>query len=266
MTFESREISNYEGEPIEGFKFSQGDNVYRYTSADASFTLPAGTFEPAVIQRSEMSFSPEDTGETIEITVARDNPIATLFIGDLPSTAVWVTIYRAHRGDEDLAVTIFAGRIVRVRFTGSEAILTGGSLIAVLNRGIPPLMMQTPCNHVLFSAECGLNAALHRDAVTIASVSGSTVTSADFALRADQWFRGGRIDTPELDMRFIANHVGDTIKLMSPLPGLAVGMTVFAYWGCDHLQSTCETKFANILNHLGWAFIPGRNPFDERIL
>ena len=82
-----------------------------------------------------------------------------------------------------------------------------------------------------------------------------------FALRPDQWFRGGRLQTSEGETRFIADHAGDTVKLISPLPGLEFLDVVWAYWGCDHLETTCLDKFQQLDNHLGWSRLPGRNPF-----
>jgi len=34
---------------------------------------------------------------------------------------------------------------------------------------------------------------------------------------------------------------------------------------CDHLEITCRDKFDNLVNHLGWSRLPGRNPFVGRI-
>ena len=265
MSYDDREQSRYSGQPIEGFRFAQGSNLWLYTSADREIPLPAGVFTPEAITRSELDFSQEDTGETIEFTIPRTNPVAALFIGDLPSTPVWVTVYRAHRGDETLAVTIFSGKVIRARFEESEAILVGASLMAMLSRTVPVLAMQTPCNHVLYSAPCGANPTTSRDRITVTSVTGATVVSNDFALRPDQWFRGGRLETAEGETRFIADHQGDTVTLISPLPGLASLDQVWAFWGCDHLETTCETKFGNLVNHLGWSRLPGRNPFVGRI-
>ncbi len=83
--------------------------------------------------------------------------MAALLVGDLPLSPVWVTVYRARRGDEDLAVTIFSGKVVRARFEESEAILTGASLMAKLAGTVPVLAIQAPCNYVLYSAACGAN-------------------------------------------------------------------------------------------------------------
>ncbi len=265
MTFDARERSRSSGQPVEGFRFAQGSHLWLYTSADRKITLPAGAFTPEAITRSELDFSQEDTGESIEFTIPRTNPVAALFIGDLPSTPVWVTVYRAHRGDEDLAVTVFSGKVIRARFEESEAILTGASLMAMLARTVPTLAMQTPCNHVLYSAPCGANPTASRDQITVTSVDGATVVSNDFATRPDQWFRGGRLESADGETRFIADHIGNTVTLISPLPGLASLDVVWAYWGCDHLETTCRDKFDNLVNHLGWSRLPGRNPFVGRI-
>jgi uncharacterized phage protein (TIGR02218 family) len=264
--YDTRETHRFEGQPVECYKFTQGDNAWFYTSADRQVILPAaGTFEPAIITRGELDFSHEDTGEMIDFTVPRSDPVAALFIGDLPSTPVGITVYRAHRGDEDATIVIFSGKVIRARFEESQAILTGASLMSVLDRAVPPLGMQTPCNHVLYSQECGVNPTICRDGIVVGTVSGATVTSDDFAARPDQWFRGGRLETSEGETRFIADHVGNTVVLLSALPGLAPLDVVWAYWGCDHLEDTCESKFNNLANHLGWARLPGRNPFDGRI-
>lgn len=265
MSYGDREAQRYSGQPIEGVRFVQGANSWLYTSADREITLPIGVFSPEPISRTGLSQSKEDSGEKMEFTVGATNPVAALFIGDVPSSSVWVTAYRAHRGDEADTITIFTGRITSARFEESEAVLVGTSTAALMLRTVPVQQMQTPCNHVLYSAGCGANPTACRDSVSITTVDGVTVTSNDFALQADQWFRGGKLEAPSGETRFIADHVGDTVTLISPLPGLTSLDTVWAYWGCDHLEGTCESKFDQLINHLGWSRLPGRNPFTGRI-
>lgn len=263
-TYAEREAERYGGQPVEGFRFVQGSNTWLFTSADREVTFPIGTFIPTTIARTATDHSNEDGAGKMEFMVPADNPVALLFIDDVPSTPVWVTAYRAHRGDETETVTMFTGKITRARFKGSEATLVGTSTGALMNRNCPNLIMQTPCNHVLFSAECGANPTSCRDSATIATVDGVEVTSSDFALQPDQWFRGGRLQKGG-ETRFIGDHQGDTIILISALPGLETLDVVYAYWGCDHLEPTCGTKFSNLDNHLGWSRLPGRNPFTTRI-
>ena len=265
MAYDDREKSRYGAQPIEGFRFVQGDDVWLYTSADREITFPIGTFTPETITRGEVRQTKEDTGETLSLRLPVANPVAELFIAESPSTPVWFTHYRAHRGDETEAIAIFSGKIVRAAFEETEVELTATSIAAALTRGFPPLQMQTPCNHVLFSAGCGANPTSCRDAVTITTVSGRTVTSNDFALRADGWFSAGKLQAPDGETRFIADHVGDTITLLSPMPGLESLDECWAYWGCSHRAASCLDKFNNLINHLGWSHIPGKNVFRSRL-
>lgn len=264
-TFDERETSQHGGQPVEGFRFVQGETVWLFTSADREVLLPIGRFDPETIGRDQIQQTKEDTGEQLRVTVPITNPVAALFIGDVPSSPVWLTVYRAHRGDESEAITVFVGKIVRAEFAESDATLVGTSVAAHLLRAVPPLHMQTPCNHILFSAECGANPTACRDLVSITTVDGPIVTSNDFALQPDQWFRGGRLQSLAGEVRFIADHVGDTIELMSAMPGLASLDTAYAYWGCDHLEATCASKFDRLDNHLGFSRLPTRNPFEGRI-
>lgn len=265
MSYDAREKQRYGGQPVEGFRFVQGSNTWLFTSADREISLPIGSFSPTPITRTPVDYSGEDSGEKMEFTVPASNPVAQLFIGDVPSSPVWITAYRAHRGDETDPITLYTGKITHTRFKESEAVLVGTSTGAVMTRNVPVQKMQTPCNHVLYSPECGANPTTCRDSVTVTTVDGNTITSNDFALRPDQWFRGGRLQATDGETRFIADHVGDTITLISPVPRLESLDSAWAYWGCDHLEGTCDTKFEQLVNHLGWSRLPGRNPFTTRL-
>jgi hypothetical protein len=265
VTFADLEESRYQGKPVECFRFVSGSLSWYDTSADRQIIIPLGTFEPETISRTEQDFSPEDVANTIEIRVPRTHAVAALFIGELPSRQIIVQIIAAHRDLLTDAHFIFTGEVSRARFEGSEAILICTGLFKKLERQVPTIMIQGPCNHVLFSAGCGANPTTSKDSVLITTVTGATVVSNDFAVRADQWFRSGRLVTPDGETRFVVDHVGDTVTLMSPLPGLVSLMTVDAYWGCNHLESDCAAKFNNLDNFLGWSRLPGVNPFVKRI-
>jgi hypothetical protein len=56
------------------------------------------------------------------------------------------------------------------------------------------------------------------------------VVSGGFALRPDQWYRGGRLETASGETRFVVDHQGNTVTLISPLPGLRSLDEVRAYW------------------------------------
>jgi uncharacterized phage protein (TIGR02218 family) len=266
MTFADRETSRHGAEPVECYHFSAGAQTWRWTSADRVITLPIGIFVPHPISRDESEFSKEDTGETPRLKVPRDNEVAQLFVGEQPTALVRLSMYRAHRDDESLYLPWFTGQVKYAQFEESEAILECASFMATLNTDFPTVSVQAPCNRIFGSAECGVDLPSVQDAVNVTTVDGATIVSNDFALRADQWFRGGRLlKLTTGEVRFISDHVGDTITLLSPMPGLVSGDDVLAEWGCDHLEDTCRNKFANIVNHDGLARLPSRNPFSQRI-
>jgi hypothetical protein len=100
--------------------------------------------------------------------------------------------------------------------------------------------------------------------VTVTTVSGNQVTSNDFALRPDGWFSGGKLEITGRATRLVVAHLGDTITLLSPMPGLRSLDTGYAYKGCDRHLATCRDGFNNLDNHFGFDAIPTRNPHERR--
>jgi len=262
--FEDLEESKFSGKPVECFRFTHGSRLWLFTSSDREIQIPAGVFAPEVIRRGGSSQTDEDASGNLDIFVKRDNPVASLFVGFPPESSVSLIIYRVHRGEETDQKAIWTGSVVSARFVGSEATLVGSPLSAGLKRRIPGLTYQNPCNHYVYSTGCGANPLLHRDPVTVTTVTGAQVVSNDFALRADGWYAGGKLEIAGRATRLIVAHVGNTVTLMSPMPGLQSLDTGYAYKGCDRHLTTCRDGFSNLDNHYGFDAIPSRNPHDQR--
>ena len=264
MTYAARETSKYSGKPIELYRFAQGVTLWLYTSGDTTYTKGSEVYVPETISRNAIDQNNEDGAGSIDIVVPRDNDVARLWISYLPVTPVGVTIYRVHRGDTEI-VTSFVGKVSTVRFEDSEATITAMPISEALRRQIPSSSYQRPCNHSLYDGGCGLNKTAFRVTGTLSSVSGVTIKSAAFATKPDGWFTTGFVERADGDIRFVMAHVGDTITLMNPFPALAAGESMNAYAGCDRSEGTCSTKFNNLPNHLGYARIPTKNPFNGSI-
>lgn len=266
MSFEERELSRYEGRPVECFKFVMGATTWRYTSADRAVTLPDGTYEMETIEGGEPSWSDEVTSESVTITVPLENPVAQALLPARQAETIWLTIYKVHRGEEDEPLAVFLGTVASALASETKVTLTCASISGFLDRQIPVLAVQTQCNHGLYSKGCGLSkTGVWKKTVSIESVDGVTVVSTGFADLDDQYFRGGLLESSTGEVRFIVDHVGDTVTLLSPMASLAAAQYAQAYWGCDHLESTCLRKFGNLIHHLGFSRMPGRNPFAGRI-
>lgn len=264
MSYEEREESQHGGAPVECYRVSHAGTLWLFTSADREIALPVGVFAPEIITRGATDQNQEDAAGSLELRVKRDNPVAGLFVGFPPEASVGLIIYRAHRGEEADAKAWWTGSVTSAHFEGSEATVACIPLSAGLKRRLPGLMYQLPCNHYVYSTGCGANPLTFRDVITVTTVTGNEVVSNDFAGRPDGWFTGGKLEKPAGGKRLIVAHAGNTVTLLSPLPGLQSLDVVHAYAGCDRLRTTCQNKFANLDNHYGFDAIPSRNPHEQR--
>jgi len=268
MSYEEREISVYDGKPVECFHFWRGGTDWFLTSADREIVLPEiGTFEPEAMLAGGQELREEDDNGAVEIQLPRTSAIVAEYIPYLPTGKTWLRIYRAHRDDLTSPICVFFGSVASVAFRdGSIAHIQCASLLGSLGRRVPALAYTVQCNRPLYGPGCGVNAADFRTSIVVLSVSGSTVVSNGFAQRfEDGWFTAGWLERSDGDRRFIVHHAGNTVQLMSPFPDLAPGETVSAYAGCDLTRATCISRFENAANFLGFEWIPTRDPHRQRI-
>ncbi len=266
MSYGTRETSVHEGEPIECVAFSRGAQQWLITSADRQVILPsAGTFEPDSIVTGGQDLREEDQKGGVEIELPRTSPIVEPYIPYFPTETTWVRIYRAHRGEESSAICTFFGSIDSVSFRGSIARVQCASLFGRLTRRVPGLAYTVQCNRALYGPGCGVDPESFREQIRIQSIDGSRVTSMAFALRPAGWFTGGWLERSSGERRFIVNHTGDTVELMSPFAALTTSESVYAYAGCDLTRATCIERFANAANFLGFEWIPWRDPHTKRV-
>ena len=265
MTFDSRETSTHGGQPVECYRFSLRGQVWLVTSAERDIVLPSGTYTPEVISNQGADQTREVAQSTMEITLPGTSPIVAGHRQQVPSGQLGLVLYQAHRGEESAAVVRFVGTIASVRFEGASAILECAPLNAAFSRSIPRTTFQSHCIHALYGSGCGVSAGAFRDAATLSSVVGNVIQSATFAGRPDGWYSNGWVEGPDGEIRWVVSHVGNTVTLVTALPGLTAGQSVFAYAGCDRTEATCAAKFSNLANHLGFPRVPFKNPHGTSI-
>lgn len=264
MSYSAVETSRYSGAPKELYKFTCGVDKFCYTSGDGSETYNTDVYAPDTIERTQIDQSQEQQAGSIDVTIMRDNAVAALFIPYLPVNPVGLTIYRRHRSDPE-TVTIFVGKVVTAKFEGSQVVLSCAPASQILQKKIPVNVYQRQCNLALYSTRCGVNKALFSATGNVTAVSGYTVTVPGVNSHIDGWYAGGWIERSNGDMRFITGHAGNDITLQAAFLDLTVGELVTVYAGCDRSESTCSLKFGNLVNHLGFARIPTKNPFSGSV-
>lgn len=273
MSYNAEETSLESGAPIELYTFSLGSETFYYTTAEDSFSDSGNTFVPIFIQRTVILYGPENRSQTIDITMKANNEFAQKYIGTQPSNLAIVKIQRVHRFDSaDEVVTIFNGQVRAVGFSenGFIASLSVMPLTGAFNRTIPLFTYQSPCNHVLYDVRCKVLESSFTFAGTVNAVSTDGLTLTVNGLDASKgvgWAKGGRIDIATTnDPRLILDHTAtDQVKLLVPYRTSPLNSAVNVRAGCDHTLATCKSKFDNVVNFGGFAFVPTRNPFTAGI-
>lgn len=267
MTYEEMEVSPHSGRPVECYAFGIGGaDVWFYTSAEEAITLPGwpNPFAPAAIQRERQDHSAEDFAGAVKLTVPRTFAPLTGFISYAPWARVTVVLIQVHRGDEANWITPLRGSVAGVEFEDSLAKVTCVPLTNELDRRVPRLGFHRQCNWALYGIGCAVDRGPYEQPATVAEVDGSRVTAPEFAGCEDGWFTGGWLEWGAM-RRFVVNHTGAIVQLMSPFPGLAAGAQLWALPGCDHSEATCAAKFNNLAQHLGFGRVPWRNPHERAV-
>lgn len=265
MTYADRETSAHAGEPVELYRFNIGTTEWLQTSADSNFPLQGKTYVATYIERGQLSVTDETPREALEVTVARDNPVAALFNAQAPDGTLYLTIYREHRGTVDF-ITLGKWRVLGVAWANSMATLKCEPVFTALARPMLRMRYSVTCRHALFDAGCGVSKSSYAVTATVIDVAGPTMQASAFADFDDGYFRGGELDAGGGRRRRIIDHVGDTITLTANIPGVPAGAPVTVYPSCNKIISgDCTTKFANTPNHGGFPNIPDKNPFETGV-
>lgn len=268
MAFDTYESGQENSRPFELYTITIGTTIVRYTSAEDSITESGDTFLPANIQRSKLrGGGPDSRDEAIVLTLPGDNTIVKQFITSVPGVKADVVIERMQRDDvaEDV-ITIFEGRITSVAFenNGRVAKVEVKPRVSAQSRPVPRFTYQGLCNHVLYDDACGVDdtsSSYRLSSAAVTSESGNTINVAGADGFADGWFTGGYVEGDN-DYRLILSHVGTLLTLHLPFAESVLSTTVNVFAGCAHTIEICGSKFSNVTNFGGFAFVPTKNIFQ----
>lgn len=248
--------------PVELYHIWQdGGSHWRYTDGDISVTFDGDVYSPATLSRTGSKYDTqlEVTSLTINASYV-ETPILE-FIAINPIELLWLSVSKLHREQSPLeADVVFIGQIKSASFQGAAAALTCVGFEHFLQMSVPRWRYQLTCNHILFDAKCSLLETSYKTTATVTLDATKTIlTSATFSGQADNYFTGGKLVFGS-EKRTIVDHTGSNVKLMYKMKALEDNDSVDAYPGCDGNVDTCKDKFNNIINFLGFPFIPQENP------
>jgi hypothetical protein len=259
MTFDAQEQLGFGALPYELYLFQTTGLSFALTSAENPITYLGEVYAPTTLTRTAVEISNEVVAGQIKVYLPVDHPLAQMMIPYLPASQINLTIYGSHYDDTE-TVVLFTGYIASARFT-DQCELTCNSNQYLLQRKIPTQLYQAPCSHIFGDAGCGINLADHTYAGEITAIdsTGTILTIPDYASLPDN-LQAGYLKHGT-DVRMIVAQSGETITLISAIPGLHAPAAVTAVAGCLLTFASC-THYVNTKNFLGFDLIPTVNPFD----
>lgn len=247
--------------PIEIYHiWRDGGEHWRYNNGDKLVTYDGDDYPPGLIERGSVTY--DNKLDVTSMTIKADyvNEEVFDYIASNPVEILWVSVLKLHSDDLTEGDVVFIGQIKNVSFQGQMASVTCVGFEHFLKKTIPTWRYQLTCNHKVFDGNCQLTAASYLTTTTIVlDSSGINLVSADFGAESDGYFIGGEVLFGD-ESRTVVGHEGNTITLMYKMKELVTASSVDVYPGCDGRVETCRDKYSNVINFLGFPFIPVENP------
>lgn len=275
MNYDALQTSVDSSAPIEVYDILAGSTPYAYTTAQDEQTVGVTTYTSAPgLRRSKIADGPTKRDTDFQIELPTTDPVAQLFVGNIPGIRIRLTVTRFQRNDTPTpeTVQVFDGYIQSAQFRqqGALCILTARSLLSSLGRQIPRRTYQSACNYVVYDSKtCKVDdtdPTFRASAVSVDSASANVLTCAagSLASYSTAWFNTGYVESVgSNDFRMVIDHTGDVLTLHTPFSTNPTSLNVFA--GCGHSPTDCDGKFGNFLRYGGFPFVPLRNPFTTGV-
>lgn len=269
MTYDTRDKSVHDSEPIECYKFVGTLGTYRYTDNPVEITVNGELYVPVQIDRSTIEVgSVIGAIQTMDFDVPFDTVIAEVYGGLITPEELRVEVRRVHRGDNYATDWKMIWRGKSVGYNLSGRIFTVGTqnkLQTDLDAGVNSIYYQTTCNHVLYDERCKVNRAANSTVSTVVAVSDDAVEVADDGV-IDNDLRAGEILNQRTgERRLVLSNLANVITIGYAFIDIIPGDTVTMVRGCDHSFTECNVKFDNLANNGGFMYVPTKNPFTNGV-
>lgn len=265
MTFDGRETSYNEGQPVGLLFFAIGGWSLRVAACDTPQVFNGHTWASSGIELPRIVQSGEIRKNDLTIKVPFDFPISAMWINGPPAGKVLCILYDAHIGEAETRES-WTGHVANVSWPSpavAEITISSGAG-AMKTQGLR-LVAQRSCTSGIYTPRCGVSLGALATVGECTDVGGNWVEAAEFGALEDGWFNGGVLrytdPTGIPDFRHIRNHVGTRLTLAWAAGRVAEGMELTADPGCDETPNHCGPKFDNEVNYGGLPHFKTKNPF-----
>jgi hypothetical protein len=271
MTYLASEQSINNGKPIELYRYKGTYQTFRYTSGQkvVSFQGPdegaAYDYIPIAMHRSGINqVTPADDNGDVSIDLPVGTDLVPIYGFQVSPPDLELTIFRGHNPGE--YIRYWNGDVENINVVSGTATLRVPSrLSAALAADFPNVYFQTPCNHTLYDAHCGIVMSAWSATTTISGIAGQVISVAGIGTLTGKLI-GGDALLPSGERRMIVSQTGTDLTLNYPFSTATVGGAIVIAAGCNlDWQGDCKTRFANTARHGGFPFTPNVNIFSTGI-
>lgn len=249
---------------LELYTFVYAGVSYRYTSNPQDVVVDGNTYTAATIKRDAIEKDNDISKGRIKIYTIQ-SALLLKFLAIAPPSAVSVTLHR-HQPNITVPASelIFSGVIESINFDlGQRCIITCVESQQFLMAKFPAWIYQPTCNKQLYSAECGVNRALHKLSCSVYDFD--PLTPCVFWTNETLPFGDGYFDWGVAEWndesRLIIDQNGQQVIIQAPFSAADLETEVVdIYPGCIKTSAICNSKFSNKAKFLGFPHIPKKNP------
>jgi uncharacterized phage protein (TIGR02218 family) len=266
MTYDTRERSLEDGQPVAMYQFRLGPTVWRYTSADKDVLSNGHLWKAVAISDDGVKVTGESSTDALNITAPISIGPAQAYIGTPPSQAIMVAKLEKHEGDAE-AIVSYSGEISQVDLsTPGAAVIVCETLSASMQRDGLRISWQRACPYAVYDpVTCKAPKASFASNTTVTGIANGALDCTGLSAHADGYYSGGFVEWTDpvrgLEFCTIESHIGNNIVMFGMTDLFYVGMQLVIYKGCTRTKEGCDS-FSNYDNYGGVREMPGRSPFD----
>lgn len=266
MPYIDDEISQHDGQPIELYRFVGPTVSYYYTSYYIDIIKDGNIYVAIPLKRAAIAAASADDPPSLDIEIPFNTQLIQDYAFALSPRSLELTIFRRH-GESGGDVVYWEGTVASFKVEGRIATIRVPSTFAgKMSMSIPSFYFQTQCNHTLYDQFCQVNRAGFQVATTVTALGLTQVsfTVGSVGANPNDYFKAGEIlRNSDGERRLILGQTGTSLSISYPFRQLLLGDSVTLFAGCDHVISTCRTKFNNVANFGGQPYIPIENPYER---
>lgn len=247
--------------------FADG-TVQRLSLSNVIMDLGGIKYYPGTVSRKNIERDMADSrqGLSFSMALASAHPNLLAWLGDAAGGDPVVTLYSYDMGTL-VREELFTGYMVECEGTEKSIEVKVETPMARREKGIPQRIITAGCTLDLYSTRCGLTAELYQCTATIVNqdavdpykyyiqdvVKGTSVPASPDS----DFFKWGKAICGSEARAMTAVVIGSHIVVTMPFSRkIGAGTAVRFFAGCDKSKETCNLRFVNYPNFMGFPYAP----------